>query len=103
MLSGGIPALKNLRACVKSKAEIFIFDEPTANMDCVSEKRVINFLFRNLEEKTLIFITHNLELCKFCDRIIVMDNGEIVENDSFCNLMEKKGTYYDMYRSQTIL
>lgn len=91
------------RACVKSKAEIFIFDEPTANMDCVSEKRVINFLFRNLEEKTLIITTHNLELCKFCDRIIVMDNGEIVENDSFCNLMEKKGTYYDMYRSQTIL
>ncbi len=58
-------------------------------------------LFHNLSrEKTTITISHRIGPTKFSDRIIVMDNGRIVEEGDFQTLIDLKGLYYKMYISQ---
>ena len=77
-----------------------ILDEPTAALDPVAEYEIyrrFNDLIRN---KTAIYISHRLSSCRFCDRIVVLDDHRIRETGSHEELLEKKGIYEEMYTSQ---
>ena len=88
------------RALNKQDARIMILDEPTAAMDPVAEAD----LYRNFAEvtgnKTTLLISHRLGVTRLADRILVFKNGEIVENGSHQELLEKNGEYAKMYRAQ---
>ena len=77
-----------------------ILDEPTAALDPLSEAE----LYRNFSEitgdRTTILISHRLGITKLVDRILVFDDGRIIEDGSHQELMEKRGHYYDMYQAQ---
>ena len=81
-------------------APFIILDEPTAALDPLAEAEIyenFNALIRN---KTAIYISHRMSSCKFCDRIVVLGDGRIVEEGNHETLLAKKGTYYRLYSAQ---
>lgn len=99
-LSGGeLQKLVLARALYKN-APMMILDEPTAALDPISE----NHLYMNyntlMREKTTIFISHRLASTRFCNRILLIDNGTICEEGTHESLLAAKGKYYSMYEAQ---
>ena len=92
-------AVSILRAFVRNP-EILILDEPTSQIDPFSERRIINALQEFLSEKTLILITHRFSMISLVDRIVVLREGNIVEEGTFHELMNNDGTFSDLYRVQ---
>jgi len=80
--------------------ELLIFDEPTSALDPNAEHEVIELISQMMKQKTSIVISHRLALTRFVDRIIVMEQGRIVEDGSHISLMESKGFYYKMFTKQ---
>lgn len=88
------------RALCRKEAEIFILDEPTAALDPLSEAK----LYRNFNdivgEKTTLLISHRLGITSMVDRILVFDQGHIIEDGSHEELMKLNGCYAKMYEAQ---
>lgn len=88
------------RCAYRDNAKIMILDEPTAALDPIAEAD----LFRNFSEltgdKTTILISHRLGITRLVDRILVFDDGYIVEDGNHETLMKKNGIYAKMYQSQ---
>ena len=78
---------------------IFILDEATANIDTITEGLIQKSVDRLLTEKTSIFIAHRLATIVNVDKIIVLDNGSIIEQGNHKELLEKGGYYAKLYNS----
>ena len=87
------------RAVLKD-APLFLLDEPTANLDPVTEKAFLDILFGILENKTAILITHRLVGLENVDQILVLVGGEILERGTEKELLERNGYYRQMWASQ---
>lgn len=98
--SGGEGQKLALARAVYKAAEILILDEPTSALDPVAEYDLFSRLNDIAQDKTTIFISHRLSSTKFCDRILVFDNGEIVETGNHDELMQINGIYADLFNSQ---
>ena len=81
-------------------APLVIFDEPTASIDAVSEYNIFNKIYDFFEGKTVIIISHRFSTVRNADRIIVLDQGQIVEEGTHKQLMEMKGKYYEAFQLQ---
>ncbi len=81
-------------------APILILDEPTASIDAVSEANIFNRIYKFIENKTVIIVSHRFSTVRNADRIIVLDKGEIVEDGSHEELMKNKGKYYEAFTLQ---
>ncbi|MBM4398773.1 MAG: ABC transporter ATP-binding protein [Candidatus Cloacimonetes bacterium] len=79
---------------------IFILDEATSNIDTETEILIQDALQKVMQNRTSIIIAHRLSTIQHVDRIIVLHKGEIVEEGSHFELLEKQGLYYDLYRLQ---
>ena len=79
---------------------IFILDEATSNIDTETEILIQDALKKVMENRTSIIIAHRLSTIQHVDRILVLHKGEIVEEGSHFELLDKKGLYYDLYRLQ---
>ena len=77
-----------------------ILDEPTAALDPEAEYSLYKDVKENMNSKTIIFISHRMSLCKFCDRIIVLSKGEIVEEGKHSELIKLKGIYSELFEAQ---
>ena len=77
-----------------------ILDEPTAALDPIAESRMYDKYHEMTKDKTSIFISHRLSSTKFCDRILYMENGRIVEEGTHDELMALQGAYAAMFRTQ---
>lgn len=82
--------------------KILILDEATANIDTETEAYIQSGLERMRRGRTTIAIAHRLSTIMNADKIIVLDKGQIIEEGSHDELIKKKGTYYQMYRLQTM-
>jgi ATP-binding cassette subfamily B protein len=80
--------------------ELLIFDEPTAALDSQAEDQVFRLLKKIAQDKMTVIISHRLALCRLADRIVVMEQGRIIESGSHQELMVKQGHYYDMFSLQ---
>lgn len=81
-------------------SDIIILDEPTSSIDAESEMQIFHQLLAKMRNKTVIVISHRFNtVCKF-KRILVMENGEIVEEGNHKDLMDTSGRYTKMYKLQ---
>ena len=91
--------LSILRALLKNP-DILIMDEATSNLDTITENIIQNTL-NNLDmEMTIIIIAHRLSTIRMCDRIYVLDKGEIIESGTHEELVNMKGKYYKLLKEQ---
>ena len=104
-LSGGEWQRIAIARAFQKEKEVLIFDEPTASLDPVAEVELYKTIDKVNENKDniMIYITHRLGLTRNVDRIIVLENGVIVEDGKFDELMSLKGYYYRLFQSQKSL
>lgn len=84
-------------------SEFITLDEPTSAIDPINEKEIYDFFNDNSNGKTEIIITHRLGAIKYVDRILVMENGKIIEDGDFRELTERQGKFKEIYDSQSEL
>ena len=88
------------RAFMRNKADLLILDEPTAAIDAKAEAEIFSH-FRDLtDDKISIIISHRFSTVRMADHIIVLEEGEITEEGSHAELMEKKGQYSNLFELQ---
>jgi ATP-binding cassette subfamily B protein len=100
-LSGGQWQKIAIARAIFNGSDFIVFDEPTSAVDPSSEVEIFNKLMEICNDKTAIFISHRLGWAKNADRIIVMDNGEIVEIGTHNELMSQNGVYSQMFILQS--
>ncbi|MDR2045195.1 MAG: ABC transporter ATP-binding protein/permease [Clostridium sp.] len=88
------------RALFRQKARVYILDEPTASLDPVLEANIYRNFASLAEDKTAILVSHRLGITSVVDRILVFDNGKIVEDGSFIDLIKRNGVFAKMYQAQ---
>ncbi len=99
-LSGGERQRLAIARALLKDASILILDEPTANLDPITEKRVLDTLFEIMHNKTSLLITHRLIGLENVDGILVMDHGRIVERGRHDELLESDGVYRRLWDLQ---
>ena len=91
--------LSILRALLK-KPDILIMDEATSNLDSITESAIQKTLNNPEFNMTTIIIAHRLSTIRLCDRIYVLDKGEIIETGTHEELIELKNKYYALWKEQ---
>ena len=81
-------------------APVAIFDEPTSAIDAESEYKIFNKIYKFFDNKTVIIISHRFSTVRNADRILVLDQGKIVEQGSHKELLEMNGKYAQAFRKQ---
>ena len=100
LLSGGQRQRLAIARAFLKDSKILIFDEATSSLDTVSEKFIQKALDSLKEGRTTIVIAHRLSTVERANKIIVMDNGKIVEVGNHKDLINREGFYYKLYNSQ---
>jgi len=102
-LSVGEKQLICITRAILRKSKIIIMDEATANIDYKTEEIIQNVINEILTQSTIITIAHRIKTILNYDKIIVLENGEVVDFDSPKNLIEKKeGIFYKLYQKSNL-
>lgn len=101
-LSGGERQRISIARAVLKNPPILIMDEATSSLDSESEKLVQEALIKLLQNRTSIIIAHRLSTIQHVDKIVVIQNGEIVETGKHFELLEKNGAYRRLHDFQLI-
>lgn len=96
-LSQGQRQLLNIARAALSKAPILILDEATSSVDTRTEMKIQKGMDALMEKRTTFVIAHRLSTIRNAKKIIVLEQGEIVESGNHEELMKKKGRYYELY------
>ncbi|MDO5732840.1 MAG: ABC transporter ATP-binding protein [Eubacteriales bacterium] len=99
-LSGGEAQRLIMASVLFQDAPILLLDEPTAALDPLAEKKIYELYADELDKKTSIFISHRLGSTAFCDQILFLDGGKIVERGCHDDLLRLNGKYAELYRTQ---
>ena len=99
-LSGGEKQRIALARAFLKENEFYIMDESTSNLDFATENIIFDMIYNKFRNKSMLIIAHRLATVKNCDVIIVLDKGEIVEQGTHEELLEKQGEYYRLWEMQ---
>ncbi|WP_163536664.1 ABC transporter ATP-binding protein [Gracilibacillus sp. YIM 98692] len=100
ILSAGERQLLSFARALLADPRILILDEATASIDTETEVKIQKALQKLLDGRTAIMIAHRLSTIRESDNIIVLEHGRILEQGNHDELMEKKGEYYELVKSQ---
>ncbi len=101
-MSGGEKQKIAIARAMYQKTSLAILDEPTSALDPLSEAEIYRHFKELVEDKTTIYISHRMSSSIFCDRVIVIDDGSVVANDSHNNLMKNKtDIYHSLFTAQS--
>ncbi len=99
-LSGGQWQKLAIARAFYRESDILILDEPTASLDPMAEQEIFNTFDRLREGKTTIFVSHRLSSAVIASKIIVLRNGEVIEEGDHRELMALHGEYYKLFTTQ---
>ena len=99
-ISHGQKQLLTIARTILSSKKILILDEATSSVDTRTEKLIQKAMDRLMENRTSFIIAHRLSTIKNADKIIVIENGEIIESGNHEELIAKKGYYYNTLNTQ---
>ncbi len=100
LLSVGQKQLVSLARALLADPEIFIMDEATSSVDTLTEALIQQGMAALTDERTSFIIAHRLSTIKRADRILVIENGKILEMGTHAELLEQKGHYFKLYTEQ---
>jgi ABC-type multidrug transport system fused ATPase/permease subunit len=98
--SGGENQKLALARALYKQAPVLLLDEPTAALDALAEERLYRQFSHLARDKTTVYISHRLASTQFCDRVVMFEDGDIVESGSHEELLEKGGRYAELFRIQ---
>ena len=98
--SGGEKQKMAIARAIYKDAPFVIMDEPTAALDPESECQVYAGFDRMVGNKTALYISHRLASCRFCQDILVFDNGQVVQRGSHEELERQEGLYRELWSAQ---
>lgn len=101
-LSGGQKQRISIARALLKTPDIYIFDEATSSLDTESEQYIQKSIFSIAGKKTTIIIAHRLSTIKHADLIVVMDQGKVMEQGSYQELIQQKGLFAKMISLQNI-
>ena len=99
-LSGGQEQRLMIARAVYKNPEYVFFDEATSSLDANNEKVIMEKLNSFIKGKTAVIVAHRLSTVKNADNIIVLENGELVEQGNHSELTSEKGKYYELVKNQ---
>jgi len=100
-LSGGEAQKLMLARALYKDAPLLILDEPTAALDPIAESKIYGAYHQMSQNKTSIFISHRLASTAFCDRIILLSDGQIAEEGTHAQLLAMGGIYAELFNKQS--
>ncbi|HRH50738.1 MAG TPA: ABC transporter ATP-binding protein [Panacibacter sp.] len=100
-LSGGQKQRISIARALIKEPQIMIFDDSLSAVDTKTENQIINNLYTVLDNKTAILITHRIFTVFNFDQVVIIDDGEIIEQGTHSELLALKGYYAELYQLQT--
>ena len=101
-LSGGQKQRISIARAIIKSPKILIFDDCLSAVDTETEDKILNNLNRIMKNRTSIIVSHRVSSAKGADKILVLDNGKIIEKGTHESLIELKGSYYETYQNQLL-
>lgn len=100
-LSGGQKQRLAIARMILANPKIIVFDEATSQLDSESERLIQDAFWKIAKGKTVLIIAHRFSTVQRADRIIVIDEGQIVESGSHNELIKEQGLYYHLWQLQS--
>ncbi len=101
-LSGGQKQRISIARAIIKEPKILIFDDCLSAVDTETEEKILANLRDLMQNKTTIIISHRVSSVKHCDKIIVLEDGRIIEQGKHAELLEIKGVYFDIHEQQQL-
>ncbi len=101
-LSGGQKQRVSIARALVKQPDIVLLDDCLSAVDTNTEKQILGYLSGDISDKTAIIITHRIYSLLEFDKIIVLDDGQIVEEGTHSELLQKRGYYYEQYEKQRV-
>ena len=101
-LSGGQRQRTSLARALLTDAKVLILDDALSSVDNETATKILNSLSPTRAKKTVIFISHQLSAAAICDRILVMDEGKIVQNGTHQTLVQETGLYRSLWQQHQL-
>jgi ATP-binding cassette subfamily B protein len=101
-LSGGQKQRMTIARAILKDAPFFIFDDSFSSIDTDTEERILTALAPIFRKKSVMIIAHRISTLRYADRILVLDEGTIVEEGTHQALLEARGAYYDIFNRQKL-
>ncbi|MFN4199357.1 MAG: ABC transporter ATP-binding protein, partial [Flavobacterium sp.] len=99
-LSGGQKQRVSIARALIKDPKIYLFDDCLSAVDTETEERILNHLLESSANKTTLIVSHRVSSAKNADRIIVLDNGQIIQQGTHNQLIEVDGLYKELFQKQ---
>ena len=100
-ISGGEAQKLAIARALYQDAPVVVLDEPTSTLDAQAEYEIYTDFQKLIKNKTAVLVSHRLSSCQFCDRILVMEDGKIVQDGPHRELVkDQNGLYYRLWKAQ---
>ena len=101
-LSGGEKQRLGIARAIFRRPQILFLDEATSHLDLESEEKIRDSLHKFFQTVTAVVIAHRLTTIREMDRILVIEDGKIVESGNFAELYKKQGRFFDLWEKQKL-